>query len=56
MTVTSIDESKLFTVTEATETENRIPIRSASAFWDVLKNMSVLNKEALESTHQEENH
>lgn len=51
MTVTSIDASRLFTATKTTETENRIPIHPASAFWDVLENMSVLNKKALEPTH-----
>lgn len=38
------------------ETENRTLICPVSVFQDVLENMNVLNKEALEPTHSEENH
>lgn len=43
--------SKVFTATETAETEHRTLIRPVSIFQDVLENMNVLNKEALEPTH-----
>lgn len=45
------DASKVFTVTETAETEHRTLIHPVSVFQDVLENINVLNKEALEPTH-----